>query len=130
MSKIGFDCGYGDVKFVFNSEGLLIEKKYPSAISFASIRGGGLGEFSGDNEYDYNGQKYLLGEDAKSVSFVSRSFDFILDNLPLFAYKAMKDVERTTGELPSELCMGLPVDHNDESNKMQVINKLKNFTIN
>lgn len=106
--NLGLDVGYGDVKAVYQREGILEMLKFPTAIAYGEREVGDLSAFAGGEEYEYRGRKYLVGREALFGAFSTRSFEFMKRYSPLFVFKAVKKIHRKTGELVTDVAMGLP----------------------
>ena len=114
--NLGLDVGYGDVKAVYQREGILEMLKFPTAIAYAEREVGDLSAFAGGEEYEYRGRIYVVGREALFGAFSTRSFEFMKRYSPLFVFKAVKKIHGKTGELVTDVAMGLPLSHYTDVN--------------
>ena len=138
---VGIDIGFGDVKVMAtgpNGTGELKTEhlKFPSAIAKAKrqrIRG----LKNAFNQYGFNNQQYLVGNEALFSERVisSRDISFLLEYAPLFVFKIMEELsvifkQRLPHMLqaPKKLCIGLPLAYYF-SKKKELTNRIRKFNI-
>lgn len=119
--NLGLDVGYGDVKAVYQHEGVLKMLKFPTAIAYAERGVGELSAFAKDEEYEYQGKKYLVGKEALFGAFSTRSFEFMKRYSPLFVFKAVKKIHRKTGAAVTDIAMGLPLSYYTDTNIKELV---------
>ncbi len=119
--NLGLDVGYGDVKAVYQHEGVLEMLKFPTAIAYAERGVGELSAFAEDEEYEYQGKKYLVGKEALFSAFSTRSFEFMKRYSPLFVFKAVKEIHGKTGAAVTDIAMGLPLSYYTDANLKELI---------
>ena len=97
MIRVIIDFGYSSAKILYNGE----YYKVPTAISFANDAGIQFGESS---VYDYQGDKYYVGEAATDEAFTTTDYEFLKKFGPLMAFHILKklnlldqDIELITG---------------------------------
>jgi plasmid segregation protein ParM len=127
--NLGLDVGYGDVKAVYQREGILEMLKFPTAIAYGEREVGDLSAFAGGEEYEYRGRKYLVGREALFGAFSTRSFEFMKRYSPLFVFKAVKKIHRKTGELVTDVAMGLPLSHYTDVNLKELVPLLQRIEV-
>ena len=79
MNTIIIDLGYSSAKILFNGE----YYKVPTAISFANDAGIEFGESS---VYDFEGEKYYVGEAATDEAFTTTDYNFLRNFGPLMVF--------------------------------------------
>lgn len=96
MNKISIDIGYSSSKIMFNENFY----KVPTAISFANDTGIEFGE---SETYEFEGEKYYVGEAASDESFTTTDYKFLDKFAPLIVYHIFRklgiegDIEMVTG---------------------------------
>jgi plasmid segregation protein ParM len=96
MNKISIDIGYSSSKIMFNSQ----YYKVPTAISFANDCGIEFGESA---IYDFEGEKYYVGELATDEAFTTTDYKFLIKFAPLIVFHIFKklgitgDISLNTG---------------------------------
>jgi hypothetical protein len=125
MSKLGIDCGFGDVKVVTESGR---QFKFPTSVS--RIRSSiDIGASDTSDVFEYNGDKFRVGRIGVEGSIPTRSKSFLLNYSPLFVARAIKD----SGEKVNEISVGLALNHytcNGGHFRRELEEKLSEFTIN
>ncbi|MFA5519136.1 MAG: cell division protein MreB, partial [Spirochaetota bacterium] len=121
--NLGLDVGYGDVKAVYQHEGILEMLKFPTAIAYAEREVGDLSAFAGAEEYDNRGRRYRVG------AFSTRSFEFMKRYSPLFVFKAVEKIHGKTGELVTDVAMGLPLSHYTDANLEELVPLLQRIEV-
>ena len=119
--NVALDIGYGDVKCKIGDQVF----KFDSAICYAKNSYTNVGN---QDIYEFEGKKYLVGNDALSEAFSTRDYLFIEKYAPLFIFKALK---MAGVDLNSRihLITGLSlVDWNTK--KEQFADRIKSFYIN
>ena len=127
--NLGLDVGYGDVKAVYQRDGVLEMLRFPTAISYAERGVGELSAFAEDEEYEYRGKKYLIGKEALFGAFSTRSFEFMKRYLPLFVFKAVKKIQGKTGEVVTDIAMGLPLSYYTDANLKELVPLLERIEV-
>ena len=123
MANLAGDIGYGDGKFVVVINGKLVELKFPSAICYAEKN-----LYNDiDNGYEFEGKKYLVGEDAVLNSFDSRNPEFLIKYAPLFVAHALKILGLKVSELKT-LVTGVSILNWKRKDDMK--NRLLDFKVN
>jgi plasmid segregation protein ParM len=109
--KIAIDVGYGDVKV--KTEDKLF--KFTNAISFVS---NATVNYESDlNVFKYNGDEYLVGDEALSRKpFITRDFNYLSEFAPLLVYKALK-MAGATAEDEIQLITGLSLKDWDKASQ-------------
>lgn len=119
----GIDVGFGDVKVV----GKGVQFKFPTAVCYAN---NGVEEddefFKRQKVYEFEGQKYLLGEEALINSFATRSLDFLIRYAPLFVFKAFEIAKVDKGKVG----VGLPLAFYKKDTKETFLKRFNNAVIN
>lgn len=96
MNKISIDIGYSSSKILFNKQ----YYKVPTAISFANDCGIEFGESA---VYEFEGEKYYVGELASDEAFVTTDYKFLYKFAPLIIFHIFKklgitgDINLNTG---------------------------------
>ncbi len=96
MNKIVIDIGYSSSKILFNEQ----YYKVPTAISFANDAGIAFGESS---VYEFEDEKYYVGEQATDEAFTTTDFNFLKKFAPLIVFHIFKklgiagDIQMKTG---------------------------------
>jgi len=96
MNKISIDIGYSSSKILFNGQ----YYKVPTSISYANDAGIEFGE---NSTYEFEGEKYYVGEQASDESFVTTDFKFLMKFSPLIVFHIFKklgivgDISLNTG---------------------------------
>jgi plasmid segregation protein ParM len=127
--NLGLDVGYGDVKAVYQRDGVLETLRFPTAISYAERGVGELSAFAEDEEYEYRGKKYLIGKEALFGAFSTRSFEFMKRYSPLFVFKAVKKIQAKTGEVVTDIAMGLPLSYYTDANVKELVPLLERIEV-
>lgn len=127
--KLGLDVGYGDVKVVYQYEGRFSMRKFPTAVAYAERGVGELSEFAEEEEYEYRGRRYFVGERAMFGAFSTRSFEFMKRYSPLFVFKTVKDLQEKTGETVTDIALGLPLSHYTEANIKDLTPSLERIAV-
>jgi len=89
MSGIIFstDGGYGSFKFHYFDNGKTKSDKILNAVHQVSKKS----DMNDETIYHYNGKDYIIGEEAASyVSVSARTFEQLIEYMPLFIYAAVK----------------------------------------
>lgn len=126
MKCIGQDIGFGDVKTVIEDQML----KTPTAIAYEGF--GARVDLDGPKSIEFEGQNYLVGEDAIESGqpvFETTSIDFLLRYAPLLAYHAIKAAGFDFDE-KIHLGVGLPVSYYTPENKEALTNRLNTAVVN
>ena len=117
-TKLGEDLGYSSAKIQFNGEFY----KVPTSISFANDIGIDFGEA---NVYEFEGEKYYVGEAATDESFTTTDYAFLYKFGPLITYHIIKKLG-ITGEI--DLRTGLALS--DWAKKDEFRERLSSITVN
>ena len=99
---VGIDIGFGDVKAVTDE----VRIKFPTAVAYAKK---GIADIGEEEEYEFLGRKYFLGERAlfSLDVFPTREVEFLLKYAPLLLYRSLKWLDSPT---PAEqIAIGLPL---------------------
>lgn len=123
MGLVGIDIGFGDVKAVGENGAKL---KFPTAVSYSQDGVCELGELTRERECHYAGRKYLVGAEALSTAFSTRSFDFLKRYAPLLAYEAVSRIRSSV----SRISVGLPLAYYDKESKASLISSLRKIDVN
>jgi len=120
---IGIDIGYGDVKAVFEDGGEIKYIKFPNAIAYA--REGIIGDLINEQEVEYQGIGYIVGEDAlKSQEiFSTRSLDFLFEYSPLLIWMTIKKASKHF----NRLCLGVPLAYYSRRDELK--RKVERFVV-
>ena len=132
---LSVDVGFGDVKSC-SGDGFACVK-FPSAIAPYSFGGAthtdGDGLYREEKVYEFEGQSYLIGEQAllDSNCKTTRSPEFIVEYSPLFVYKAkellsVSEIERLAVGIP----LGMFVNPAMERFKTRYRERLAKFIVN
>lgn len=127
--NLGLDVGYGDVKAVYQHEGVLKMVKFPTAIAYAERGESALSAFSENEEYEYRGRRYLVGKRALFGAFATRSFEFMKRYLPLFVFKTVKDIHRRTSGVVTDVALGLPLSYYTDENLKELVPLLERIDV-
>lgn len=123
--NIAIDIGYGDVKCKIKNKVF----KFDSAICYAKNT---YTELGNHQIYEFEGKKYLVGNEAVSEAFATRDYIFLEKYAPLFIYKALELANITPNkkdEYLINLITGLSlVDW--KTKKKQFADRIKSFYIN
>lgn len=117
-TKLGEDIGYSSTKIQFNGEFY----KVPTSIMFANDIGIDFGE---SNIYEFEGEKYYVGEAATDESFTTTDYAFLYKFGPLITYHIIKKLG-ITGDI--DLRTGLALS--DWAKKDEFRERLSNITVN
>lgn len=130
--KLGIDIGFGDVKVIIEPNGDGQKQfKFPTAIKSASMSNNEfLNEMAKNEEYLFEGRKYLVGSRASHQAFSTRSLEFMKRYSPVFTYVAIKKAEAETGQSVSEIGLGLPLSFYSEQNRTELVNRVKVINVN
>ena len=127
---IGLDIGFGDVKAAYKNGSEDKTLKYPTAIQYASkMSKECLNKFR-TGEYEFDGRKYWVGEDAKQGAFSTPRFDFLKEFAPLFAFIMIEQVEKATGYRVERLGLGLPLTYYTHKNVDEMKPKMEKIVVN
>lgn len=119
---IGIDIGYSYAKISYQDKVV----KLPTAVCFATDIGNKYGD---DNIYDFEGEKYYVGNDAVTgESFSTTDFKFLLKFAPLIVYHILKKFENHNMTTPVEIRTGLAIS--DWENKKEFHDRLVSITVN
>lgn len=120
----GLDIGFGDVKVVTDDGRKM---KFPTAVTKAEE---GIGDFAGnEEEYLFDGKKYILGDKALFRSYSTCNFEFLKKYSPLLAFKAVREMNGAGEDVP-RIGVGLPINYFTEINKQLVTQALSKVMIN
>lgn len=121
---IAVDLGYGDVKVAFLKGSKIETFKFPSAVVRARETHVNYGE---DVTFNYNGKKYIVGEEAVQQALETRDFNFLVDFGALLIYVAIKKAGLDTN-LPISIASGLSII---DWNEREILgNAIKNIVVN
>ncbi len=123
---LSIDLGYSGVKYYFKRKGKVIIGKIPTVVERVEYKSVGNDDY--DEIYEYNGIKYLVGDDAvgKDVN-ISLDADTLIKNAPLLVYAVLNSNNIETKGL--KLITGLSLkDYNDKEDDL--IEILNDFTVN
>lgn len=125
MSVLCIDIGYGHTKVLYNNN----EYKFPSAVSYAGISST---SFSDSDSYEFEGQKYFVG-DNKAVrdALATQDYSFLEKYAPLLIFKAIEYCKNNLGLDDSEeihIATGLSVLN--WANREGFKNRIRSFTVN
>jgi hypothetical protein len=124
MKKIAIDQGYSSVKL--NYEGQLY--KFPTAISFANDLGVAYGE---EEVFDYEGQKYYVGDQAVSnESFSTGDYGFKKKFDPLLLFSVLRKLDLIKEAKQNNLELFLTLSLADWKHKDEYLKIFEKFTIN
>ena len=128
---LGMDVGFGDVKVtVRGADSRFPEErfKFPSVVAFDKSS---IEPNEKKNRFAFKGHVYLLGQDAvhENNCIEYDCFDSLLNNYPLFIYKAMHEAAKLYDMetvdfigLEKSICLGVPlgffVDYKDRLQKI------------
>jgi hypothetical protein len=101
---IGIDIGFGDVKAVTDDTRI----KFPTAVAYAKK---GIADIGEEEEYEFMGRKYLLGERAlfSLDVFPTREVEFLLKYAPLLLYRSLKWLDSDSFTPVEQIAIGLPL---------------------
>jgi len=116
---ISLDCGYGDLKIALHKEdGTLLVAKFPSAVAKCN-----LGKFGAGDAVEFEGEHYLIGEQAINYKPVEMNdYETLERYAPLLVYHAF----RKYGDFDT-IITGLSIRQEDNSNAFK--ERLSNFVI-
>lgn len=118
MTKLGEDIGYSSTKIMINGEFY----KVPTSISYANDVGIDFGEA---NIYEFEGEKYYVGEAATDESFTTTDYAFLYKFSPLITYHIIKKLNLSG---PIEMRTGLALS--DWSKREEFAARLTDITVN
>jgi len=124
MTRLGIDIGYSSTKIAFGDKLF----KLPTAISFAVDLGLNYGE---DEIYEFEGDKYRVGEVAVDESFTTTEYKFLYKFSPLIIYHVLNKLNLIqNGQVtqPIEIRTGLALT--DWANKEAFIERIQNIVVN
>jgi len=124
MARLGIDIGYSSTKIAFGDKLF----KLPTAISFAVDLGLNYGE---DEIYEFEGDKYRVGEVAIDESFTTTEYKFLYKFSPLIIYHVLNKLNLIqNGQVtqPIEIRTGLALT--DWANKEAFIERIQNIVVN
>lgn len=135
---LGLDLGFGDLKICtayVDGTGAAVTPvigKFPTAIAH-SRRGGIRGLDNSNKRYDYNGQEYIIGNDAVSSDKVlsMRDLDLLIQYSPLFVHKVFEllaNEHRMQINGNVNLAIGLPLG-NFKAKKDDIVQLLSRFEV-
>ena len=125
--KLAIDIGFSSVKVV--GDGICF--KFTSAVAVYNKPSVDLG-YAGKKTLEYNGEFYLIGEDAIGEPHIKYSLeiDYLIEYAPLFIAKAIEIAEdRFNFGGVSEIVLGLPIEYY-KLKRMDLWNKVKLFNVN
>lgn len=120
---LSVDLGYSGVKYYFKHKGKPIFGKIPTAVKKIDDE-----DIYDDEVFEYNGSKYLIGEDAVDQDVnISLNAGTLIKNAPLLIYAILKlsNIEHKDLSLITGLSLK---DFNDRGGDLTEI--LKDFTVN
>lgn len=119
------DLGYGYVKVaVFLKNGKMKTFKFPSAVARAKDT---IASIGADTSYEYNGKRYIVGEEAVHDARGTRDFNFLLQYGPLLIYVAL---ERAGVDLSKKICLGTGLSVIDWHRAKEFSDKIKSINVN
>ena len=120
---LSIDLGYSGVKYYFKHKGKAFFGKIPTAVKKIDDE-----DIYDDEVFEYNGSKYLIGEDAVDQDLnISLNAGTLIKNAPLLVYAILKfnNIEHKGLSLITGLSLK---DFNDRGSDLMEI--LKDFTVN
>lgn len=120
---LSIDLGYSGVKYYFKRKGKVISGKIPTAVKKIDDE-----DIYDEEVFEYNGSKYLIGEDAIDQDVnISLKAGTLIKNAPLLVYVVLKinNIEHKDLSLITGLSLKDFDDKGDE-----LIEILKDFTVN
>lgn len=126
--RLGLDIGFGDVKIAYRNGNGLTTSKYPTAIHHKARNENPI--YTTDNEYEFEGGGYVAGEAAKNGAYGTRSYTFLRKYAPVFAYIALKQLEKANGRMPEQIGIGLPLTYYSKENVADMEKRMRRFIVN
>ncbi len=118
------DQGYSSAKAKYNNQ----LHKFPTAIAFAIDLGIAYGE---EEVYDFQGQKYYVGEEAvSSEAFSTNDYAFKSKHDTLLLFSILKRLDLIDDALNKNLKLTLSLSLADWKNKDDYLEIFKEFTVN
>jgi len=118
---IAIDIGYSSTKVSYKGKTI----RFPTAISFATDVGT---QFGTDNVYEFEGEKYYVGQEAVSEeSFTTTDYKFLKKFAPLLIYHILKKFNEHSLDTPVDIRTGLAIT--DWGNKTDFKDRLTSFTV-
>lgn len=103
----GIDIGFGDVKIFYTDGNESIQLKFPTAVKIADEFGNVNfdGDFGSYDTYEYQGEKYIVGNDAVREGQYTRSKSFLMKYSAILLSHALKVANIN----PAAIGIGLPL---------------------
>lgn len=117
-TRLAMDIGHSSTKNMANNT----FSKIPTSVSYYTDSGIDFGE---KNVYEFEGEKYVIGEAANEEAFATTDYSFLQKIAPVVAYHVIKKLGLSG---PIELRTGLSLT--DWNHKDEFVERLRNITVN
>jgi hypothetical protein len=122
MIKLKIDLGYSSSKIEYEDRFI----KIPTAVSFYTDLGINYGD---DNSYEFEGDRYMVGEQAISEdAFSTTDYKFIHKFIPLIIYHILNKLNVVEDDMTIELRTGLAIV--DWGNKDEIAKRISKIVVN
>lgn len=119
------DLGYGYVKVaIFLKNGKMKTFKFPSAVARAKDTIASIGT---DTSYEFNGKRYIVGEEAVHGARGTRDFNFLLQYGPLLIYVALV---KAGIDLSKKICLATGLSVIDWHRAKEFSDQIKSINVN